>query len=60
MYVYIEHNGDESPKKYQGLFLESKGGRCVGLTTLPSSSADWLEVLGASTVCSPTGLSRLV
>ena len=35
MYVYIKHNGDESPKKYQGLFLGSKGGRCLGLTTLP-------------------------
>jgi len=28
--------------------LESTGGRCVGLTTLPPSSGNYLEVLGAS------------
>jgi hypothetical protein len=35
-----------------------KGGRCVGLTILPPSSADCLEILGASTSWNPKGLSR--
>jgi hypothetical protein len=35
-----------------------KGGRCVGLTTLPPSCADGLEVWGASTSWKPQGLSR--
>jgi hypothetical protein len=30
--------------KYQEYFLEGKGGRCVGLTTLPHSCADCLEI----------------
>jgi len=30
--------------KYQEYFLGGKGGRCVGLTTLPSSCADCLEI----------------
>jgi len=30
-----------------------KGGQCIGLTTLPPSCADCLEILGASTSCSP-------
>jgi hypothetical protein len=37
-----------------------KGGRCVGLTPLPLSCADCLEILGASTSWSPKGLSRPV
>ena len=36
----------------------SKGGRCVGLTNLPPSCADCLEIPGASTSWSPKGLSR--
>ena len=31
--------------EYQEHFLGGKGGRCVGLTTLPPSSADCLEIL---------------
>jgi len=31
-------------KEYQEYFLGSKGGRCVGLTTLPPSCADCLEI----------------
>jgi len=31
---------------------------CIGLTTLPLSSADFLEILGASNSCSPKGLTR--
>ena len=30
--------------EYQEYFLGGKGGRCVGLTTLPSSCADCLEI----------------
>jgi hypothetical protein len=35
-----------------------KDGRCVGLTTLPPSSADCLEILGASSSRNPKGLSK--
>jgi hypothetical protein len=37
-----------------------KDGRCVGLTTLPPSSADCVEILAASTSWNPKGLSRPV
>jgi len=37
-----------------------KGGWCIGLTTLPPSCVDCVEVLGASTPSNPKGLSRLV
>ena len=30
--------------EYQEYFLRGKGGRCVGLTTLPLSCADYLEI----------------
>jgi hypothetical protein len=30
--------------EYQEYFLGGKGGQCVGLTTLPPSCADWLEI----------------
>ena len=30
--------------EYQGYLLGGKGGRCVGLTTLPPSCADCLEI----------------
>ena len=49
-----------SRNKYQGSSLWGKGGRCVGLTTLPPSCADCLEILGASISCTPTVLSRPV
>jgi len=38
---YRTHNRNE----YQEYFLRSKGGRCVGLTTLPPSCADYIECL---------------
>jgi hypothetical protein len=44
--------------EYQKYFLGGKGGRCVGLKTLPPSCAYCLEILGASTSWSPKGLSR--
>jgi len=49
-------NGNE----YQEYFLGGKGGRCVGLTTLPPSCADCHEIWGASTSWNPQGLSRPV
>ena len=55
--------GVESPSnrhEYQGCILDCKGGRCVGLTDLPPSCADCLEILGASISWSPKGLSRLI
>ena len=39
---------------------EVKGGRCVGLTTLPLSCADCLEIWEASTSWNPQSLSRPV
>ena len=44
--------------EYQGYLLCGKGGRCVGLTTLPSSCTDCLEILETSTSWDPKGLSR--
>jgi len=46
--------------EYQEYLQGGKGGRCVGLTTLPPSSADCLEILGASTSWKPQGLYRPV
>jgi hypothetical protein len=46
--------------EYRWSSLWGKGGRCVGLTTLPPSFADCLELLGTSTSCSPKGLCRPV
>jgi len=39
--------------EYQEYLLSGKGGQCVRLTTLPPSCAKCLEILGASTSCSP-------
>jgi hypothetical protein len=39
---------------------EGKGGRCVGLTTLPPSCADCLEILAASSFWIAMGLSSSV
>jgi len=46
--------------EYQEYFLGGKCGRCVGLTTLPHSGTDCLEIWGASTYWNPQGLSRSV
>jgi hypothetical protein len=42
------------------LWLGGKGGRCVGLTTLPPPCAECVEILGAWTSWNPQGLSRPV
>jgi hypothetical protein len=53
IFLYIEVSGgtmasgvDTAPNRdeYQEYFLGCKGGRCVGLTTLPPSFADCLEI----------------
>jgi len=46
--------GDNSASKTN----QYKGGQCVGLTTLPASCTNCLEILGASTPYSPQGLWR--
>jgi hypothetical protein len=46
--------------EYQKYFLGSKGGRCLCLTTLPPSCADYREILWPSTSWSPKSLSRPV
>jgi hypothetical protein len=43
-----------------GIVPGGKGGRCVGLTTLPPSCADCLKNLGASNSWKSQGLSRPV
>jgi hypothetical protein len=54
--------GDSTSNRneYQEYFLGCKGGRCVGLTTLPPSCADCIEILVASTFYSFQVLSRAV
>jgi hypothetical protein len=42
----------------RGISWGCKGGRCLGLTTLPPSYADCLEILEASASWTPKGLSR--
>jgi len=44
--------------QYPGYPLGGKGGRCVGLTTSPSSCTDRLEILVASNSWSPKALYR--
>jgi hypothetical protein len=54
-------NGNE----YQGFSLRRreggavKGGRCIGLTTLLTSCADRIEILGVSVSWTTMGLSRI-
>jgi hypothetical protein len=47
--TFLSHYGPavdsaSNRNEYQEYFLVGKGGRCVGLTTLPPSSADCLEM----------------
>jgi hypothetical protein len=46
--------------EHQEYLTGGKGGRCVGLRTLPPLHADCLELLGALTSWNPTHLSRTV
>ena len=42
--VALASTGTSNRNEYQEYFLGGKGGRCVGLTTLPPSCADCLEI----------------
>ena len=44
--------------EYQEYLLVGKGTQCAGLTTLPPSYTDCVEILGASTSWNPKCLSR--
>jgi hypothetical protein len=46
--------------EYQACLVEGKGGRCMGLSTLPHSYADCLDILNASTPWSRKDFSRPV
>ena len=50
----------EKKREYQEYFLGSKGGRCLGLTTLTPLCADCLEIWKVSNSWIPQGLSRPV
>jgi len=43
--------------EFQGYQLGRKGGRCLGLSTLPPSCGKCLEILGTSNSWKPKGLS---
>jgi hypothetical protein len=60
--VSLCHRGRLSlwQKLVAGIFPEGKDGLCVGLTILPPSRADCLEILEASNSWIPKGLSRAV
>jgi hypothetical protein len=63
-YSFRSHCGSEfdsasNRNEYQESFLGGEYGRCVGLTILPPSCADFLEIPGASS-WNPKGLSRPV
>ena len=62
---FLQHYGlgiDSAPNvnEYHGYLLGDKSGRGGGLTILPPTRADCLEILGASISWSPKGLSRLL
>jgi hypothetical protein len=46
--------------EYREYLLGSNGGRCIGLTTLPPTCANSLEIVGASLSPNRKGLSRPV
>jgi len=47
-------NSASNRNKYQVCFLGSKGGRCIELTTLPPSCANWLKS-GSLNLLKPSG-----
>jgi len=53
-------NSASNRNEYQEYFLGSKGGRCGGLTTLPHSCADCLEIWEPQPPGTLGGLSRPV
>jgi hypothetical protein len=53
-------NSSSNRNEYPGYIPRGIGSRCIRLSTLAPSCADYLEILGASTFWSPKGLSRPV
>ena len=53
-------DSDSNRNEYEEYFLVGKGGQCVGLTTLPHSCADCLEIWELEPPGTPQGLSRHV
>jgi hypothetical protein len=47
----LRHRVPLNRNERQGYLLGCKGGRCTGLTTLPLSCAECLEILGALRAC---------
>jgi hypothetical protein len=58
--IFNSHYGPVLDLGFNRIEYKGKGGRCVRLTTLPHSCADYLEILGASTCWTLKGLSRSV
>jgi hypothetical protein len=58
IYCALQMQVDTEFVKYGRDTRGGKDGRCVGLTTLPSSCADGIEILGSLTSLNPNGLSR--
>ena len=58
--LFIRVDSASNRNAYQGFLLEGKGGRCIGLTTLPPSCSDCLGILGGSNSLNHKGLSRPV
>jgi hypothetical protein len=56
--LWLRIDSASNRTQYQAYLLGIKGGRCVGLTNLPPSCANSLEVLGASNSWSRKGPSR--
>jgi hypothetical protein len=53
-------NAASNKNKYQEYFLGGIGGWCIGLTILPPSCADFLEIWEPQTSWNPQGLSWLI
>ena len=58
--IGLELDSASNRNDYEIYLSGDKGGRCVGLTTLPPSCADCLEIPEASLSWSHNGLSRPV
>jgi hypothetical protein len=54
----LEVDSASKRNENQGYLPGDNGGRCVGLTTIPSSCVHYLEILEASFPWSHYGLSR--
>ena len=55
-----EVNPASNRNEYQRFSVRGKDGLCLWLTPLPTLYVDCLEILGASTIWTPIGLSKPV